>query len=139
MGCEVTAISSSSDKKSQVQAWGADHFIDSSEPRNLRQSDYAFDLALCTASGGVNWESLLMILKKQGRLVLLGFPEVALNPTDLVAHELSVTGSFLGNRSTMREMLRFAQEKSIAPELEIMPMSGTVSYTHLTLPTNREV
>jgi D-arabinose 1-dehydrogenase-like Zn-dependent alcohol dehydrogenase len=78
---------------------------------------------MCAASGGINWEALLMTLKKKGRLVLLGFPDVALNSTDLVAHELSITGSFLGNRATMREMLAFAQDQGIAPEVELMPMS----------------
>jgi uncharacterized zinc-type alcohol dehydrogenase-like protein len=64
-----------------------------------------------------------MTLKKKGKLVLLGFPDVALNSTDLVVHELSITGSFLGNRTTMREMLAFAQEHGIAPEVELMPMT----------------
>lgn len=123
LGYDVTAISSSSDKKDQALAWGADRFIDSSEPKSLRQMDYGFDKVLCTASGGLNWDAILMILKKRGRLVLVGFPEVTLNPTDLVAHELSMTGSFLGNRESMREMLFFAQNSRIAPELELMPMS----------------
>jgi len=124
LGYEVTAISCSSDKKIQAQAWGADDFIDSSQPKSLRQADYAFDMVLCTASGGLNWEAILMTLKKRGKLVLVGFPEVVLNPTDLVAHELTVTGSFLGNRARMREMLTFAHDARVAPLLELMPMSS---------------
>jgi D-arabinose 1-dehydrogenase-like Zn-dependent alcohol dehydrogenase len=64
-----------------------------------------------------------MTLRKRGQLVLLGFPDVVLNSTDLVAHELSITGSFLGNRATMREMLAFADSEGIAPEVELMPMA----------------
>jgi uncharacterized zinc-type alcohol dehydrogenase-like protein len=56
-------------------------------------------------------------------LVLIGFPDVALNSTDLVAHQLSITGSFLGNRATMREMLSFAQAHGIVPKVELMPMT----------------
>ena len=123
LGCEVTAISSSPEKKEQALAFGADRFIDSNDQASLRQVDYGFDLLMCTASGGIDWEALLMTLKKKGRLVLLGFPDVALNSTDLVAHQLSITGSFLGNRATMREMLAFAQDQGIAPEVELMPMS----------------
>ena len=123
LGCEVTAISSSPEKKEQALAFGADRFIDSNDQASLRQVDYGFDLLMCTASGGTKWEALLMTLKKKGRLVLLGFPDVALNSTDLVAHQLSITGSFLGNRATMREMLAFAQDQGIAPEVELMPMS----------------
>lgn len=122
-GFEVTAISSSLKKKEQALAFGADRFIDSNDQASLRQVDFGFDVLMCTASGGINWEALLMTLKKKGRLVLLGFPDVALNSTDLVAHQLSITGSFLGNRATMREMLAFAQDRGIAPEVELMPMS----------------
>jgi uncharacterized zinc-type alcohol dehydrogenase-like protein len=122
-GCEVTAISSSPRKKEEALAFGADRFMDSNDLVGLRQIDYAFDLLLCTASGGVAWEALLMTLKKRGTLVLLGFPDVSLNSTDLVVHELTMTGSFIGNRATMREMLAFAHEHGIAPEIEVMPMA----------------
>jgi uncharacterized zinc-type alcohol dehydrogenase-like protein len=122
-GYEVAAISSSPEKKEQALAFGADRFIDANDEPGLRQVDYGFDVLMCTASGGVRWEALLMTLKKKGVLVLLGFPDVALNSTDLVAHELSITGSFLGNRATMREMLAFAHTHGIAPKIETMPMS----------------
>ena len=123
LGCEVTAISSSPGKKKQALAYGADSFVNANDQTSLRELDFRFDMLMCTASGGVSWEALLMTLKKRGILVLIGFPDVALNSTDLVAHELSITGSFLGNRSTMQEMLRFAENHGIAPEIELMPMS----------------
>ncbi|MCK4234345.1 NAD(P)-dependent alcohol dehydrogenase [candidate division WOR-3 bacterium] len=120
---EVTAISSSPEKKEQALAFGADHFIVSDDQTSLRQVVFGFDLLLCTAHGKINWEALLNTLKKNGRLVLLGFPDVALNSTDLVTHQLSITGSFLGNRATMREMLSFAQAHGIVPKVELMPMT----------------
>lgn len=123
LGCEVTAISSSPEKKKQALAFGADRFIDTNDQASLRQFDYGFDLMICTASGRIDWEALLMTLKKKGKLVLLGFPDVTLNSTDLVTHQLSITGSFLGNRATMSEMLAFAQDHGIAPKVELMPMS----------------
>jgi len=122
-GYEVAAISSSPQKKDEALAFGASRFIDANDEADLGQVDYAFDMLICTASGGVRWEALLMTLKKKGILVLLGFPDVALNSTDLVAHELSITGSFLGNRARMREMLAFAAAHRIAPKVEAMPMS----------------
>ena len=120
---EVTAISSSPEKKEQALAFGADHFIVSDDLTSLQQVVFGFDLLLCTAHGKINWEVLLNTLKKNGRLVLLGFPDVALNSTNLVARQLSITGSFLGNRATMREMLSFAQAHSIVPKVELMPMT----------------
>lgn len=129
-GCEVTAMSSSPEKKEQALGFGANHFINSTRivsstdgNSDMRQFDYCYDLLICTANHGINWSPLLMTLKKRGRLVLLGFPDLELNSTNLVAHELSMTGSLLGNPPIMREMLAFAQEHGIKPMIELMPMS----------------
>ncbi|NHJ15266.1 MAG: NAD(P)-dependent alcohol dehydrogenase, partial [Candidatus Thorarchaeota archaeon] len=105
---EVTAISSSPEKKKEALAFGADHFLVSNDKDALQQAAFSFDLLLCTASDKINWELLLNTLKKTGRFILVGFPDVEFNSTDLVAHQLSLTGSFIGNRATMREMLSFA-------------------------------
>ncbi len=123
LGYEVTAFSSSSDKKEQALGFGAQQFILSTDKSSMRQVDYGFDQLLVTANDGIDWAALLMTLKKRGKLILLGFPDVKFNSTDLVAHELSLTGSFLGNRTMMKEMLSFAQLHSIAPMIELMPMS----------------
>jgi uncharacterized zinc-type alcohol dehydrogenase-like protein len=123
LGCEVTAISSSPGKEEEARAFGAGHFIVAADEAAMRQVEYRFDLLLCTAHGGIDWETLLMALKKNGRLVLVAFPRLALDSIDLVAHQLSITGSFMANRATMREMLAFAHGHSIAPRVELMPMS----------------
>lgn len=120
---EVVAISSSPDKKEKALAFGAKNFIVSTDKSSMRQVNYGFDMLLCTANDGINWEALLRTLKKKGKLVLLGFPDVSFNSTDLVAHEISLIGSFLGNRAMMKEMLSFAQVHTITPMLEMMPMS----------------
>lgn len=123
LGYEVTAISSSPKKKKEALGFGADHFIDSNDLDALRRVEFGFDLLLCTASGGVNWVELQETLKKKGKLILVGFPTLAFKPIDLVSHELSIAGSFLGNRTTMKETLMFAQAHAIKPKIELMPMS----------------
>jgi len=123
LGNEVTVISSSPGKKDEALAWGADRFVLVGDKAAMKQLDYCLDLLLCTAHGDIDWEALFMTVKKRGRIVLIGFPEMDFNPTDLVAHELSITGSFLGNRATMQEMLSFAQEHEIKPQIELMRMS----------------
>ena len=54
---------------------------------------------------------------------MTGFPEMHFRPIDLVAHELTISGSFLGLPSEMREMLRFSQENKIRPMIEMFPMT----------------
>jgi uncharacterized zinc-type alcohol dehydrogenase-like protein len=122
-GCELTAISSSPGKKEQALGFGADRFIDSNDEAGMQQVNYGFDLLVCTANAGINWERLTNALKKRGRLVLLGFPDVAFNSTNLVAHDLSINGSLLGNHATMRAMLSFSQAHHITPVIELMPMA----------------
>jgi uncharacterized zinc-type alcohol dehydrogenase-like protein len=123
LGYEVTVISSSPTKKEEAMAFGAQHFVASDDITSFQKLEFSFDFLLCTAHGNINWEWLLTILKKRGKLIVVGFPDVAFNSTDFVVHELSITGSFLSNRATMREMLFFAQEHSIKPWVELMPMT----------------
>ncbi len=132
LGCEVTALSSSPGKEEEARAFGADHFLLSTDHAAMRRAEFGFDLLLCTAPAGNEWADLVMVLKKNGQLVLVAFsplnlPLVAASGSgpavDFVAHQLSITASFLGSRADMREMLSFAQEHGIAPRVELMPMS----------------
>jgi uncharacterized zinc-type alcohol dehydrogenase-like protein len=123
LGYEVTVLSSSPAKEQEARAFGADHFLVTGDRDRMRKIDYRFGLVLCTAHGDIDWDELFNTLDKRGRLVLAGFPNVSVNPTDLVAHELSISGSFLGNQTTMREMLSFAQAHAISPRIECLPMA----------------
>jgi uncharacterized zinc-type alcohol dehydrogenase-like protein len=125
LGCEVTAISSSPDKKEQALKFGADHFILAEDQASMRQVRFSFDLMLYTSHGKGDWTSLVNSIKTNGRMVMVGFSEnpITFEPLELVVHQISITGSLIGNRSNMREMLSFAQSHGIAPELEMMPMS----------------
>lgn len=123
LGYEVIAISSSPEKKGEAITLGADQFLLADDLDALRRHTYYFDLLLATAQGGADWGNMMDILKKKGKLILVGFPEMTFKSTSLVAHELSIIGSFLGNQNDMREMLSFSQAHSIRPMVELMPMS----------------
>jgi uncharacterized zinc-type alcohol dehydrogenase-like protein len=125
MNYEVTVISTCPDKKAEALAFGADDFI-VNERNSLKKIDYGLDLLLVTSHGAIQTEPLLMTLRKNGIFVLVGFPDLTFNPTDLVAHQLTITGAFIGNQATMREMLAFAELHIIKPCIEVMPMSRVV-------------
>ena len=122
LGYEVTVISTSPDKKNQALEFGADGFCLANDPDMFKKYLFYFDLILCTATGKVPWDVLLNVPKKSARVIVASFPDMAMNPTDLVAHELSITGAFLSNRANMRKMLAFGQAHHITPLVEIMPM-----------------
>ncbi|MEN8113154.1 MAG: zinc-binding dehydrogenase [Actinomycetota bacterium] len=133
LGCEVTALSSSPEKEEEARAFGADHFILSTDPMAMGNAEYYFDMLLCTSPGGNDWPTLLMALKKNGSVVLPAFSPVNLDistdspasgaAVDLVVHQLSITGSFLGNRTDMTDMIEFAYQHGVAPQIELMPMN----------------
>lgn len=125
LGCEVTAISSSPAKKNEALEFGADNFIHAGDPSGLQQARLSFDLLLYTSHGEADWTALLYCLKTKGRLVVVGFSDVPVtfDPLELVVHQMSITGSLIGSRATMREMLSFAQKHAIAPKVQLMPMA----------------
>ena len=123
LGYEVTAISSSPSKEMQALGLGAHRFLFRGDKNAMDEAEYYFDLLLCTAHAGSDWDAMMDTLKKKGKLILAGFPEMDFRPIDLVAHELSITGTFLGTPDEMREMLRFAQAHAIRPMVELMPMA----------------
>jgi uncharacterized zinc-type alcohol dehydrogenase-like protein len=125
LDCEVTAISSSPDKEEQALALGADHFVAVEDKAGLRNMNLSLDTLLYTGHSGIDWTRLLNTLRNNGKFVMIGFSTVpvAFEPLELVVHQLSITGSLLGSRMVMREMLAFAQERGIKPKVELMPMS----------------
>jgi len=132
LGCEVTALSSSPIKEEAARGFGADHFLLTTDRAAMEDHEFGFDLLVCTAPSGNDWADLVMVLNKDGRLVLPAFAPLDIplfgdrgsGPmVDFVVHQLSISGSFLGSRADMREMLAFAQEHGITPQTEPMPMA----------------
>ena len=125
LGCEVTAISSSPGKKEQALKFGADDFVLAGDNDRIKQLYYNFDLVLYTGHAEIDWTRVLWTVNTNGRLVMMGFPpaSVSMDLMELVVHQQSVTGSFLGSRAMMKEVLSFAQAHKIAPMFELMPMA----------------
>jgi uncharacterized zinc-type alcohol dehydrogenase-like protein len=123
LGYEVTAISTSPGKCEEAMGFGAHAFIHSGDQEAMRRAAYSLDLLLITVHGLPDWEPLLDLLKKRGVALLAGFADLGFNPTDLVAHEIALTGSFLASRAGMEEMLAFSAAQGIHPLVEQMPMS----------------
>lgn len=129
---KVTALSSSPGKEEEARTFGADHFLLTTDQGAMEEKEFGFDLLVCTAQSGNDWGNLVMVLTKNGRLVLPAFAPIDLpliggsgsGPiVDFVVHQVSITGSFLGNRADTLEMLAFAEGHSISPRIELMPMA----------------
>jgi uncharacterized zinc-type alcohol dehydrogenase-like protein len=125
MGAEATAFSTSAAKRDEALAMGASEFASSTDPKDLRKHFGRFDLVLSTVHARLDWTSYLQTLKPNGTLCLLGQPPgvIQFPPSLLITGQRSITGSDIGGRAAIREMLRFVARHDIAPVIETMPMA----------------
>lgn len=124
-GCEITAFTSSLDKTEELKAMGADHVVNSRDTVALKAQRGKFDLLLSTVNVTLDWHAYLNSLAPHGTIHILG---LVLEPMQIPAGMLiggakSVTGSPTGSPAALRQLLKFAARKNIAPQIEVFPMS----------------
>jgi len=122
MGAEVTVLSHSPNKESDARKLGADHFIVTSDPAQLKSVKRSFDLILNTVSAEHNINDYLGLLATNGTLVVIGLPGVpfAVNADSLLSGRRSMAGSMIGGVAETQEMLNFCGEKNIVSEIELV-------------------
>jgi len=119
-GCEVTAFTSSEEKKKEALSLGAHHTLNSRDDVELQAAAGRFDLVISTVNVKLDWNLYLGTLKARGRLHMVG---ATLEPMDISAFALimgqrSVSGSPVGSPSTIAQMLEFANLHNIKPVIE---------------------
>jgi uncharacterized zinc-type alcohol dehydrogenase-like protein len=124
-GCEVTAFSSSASKREDALAFGAHDFAVSTDPRAVLAHAGRFDLVLSTVDAKLDWTSYVRALRPNGTLCLLGSPPglLPIPASLLVMGQRAVTGSDIGGRAQIREMLRFAAHHRLQPRVEVRPLA----------------
>ncbi len=125
LGSEATAFSTSPNKRDEAMAMGATDFGASTDPKDIRRHFGRFDLILSTVHAKLDWTTYLQTLRPNGTLCLLGMPPgvIQVPPALLVTGQRSITGSDIGSRRTIREMLRFAARHRITPQIERLPFA----------------
>jgi uncharacterized zinc-type alcohol dehydrogenase-like protein len=125
MGAEVTVLSHSPSKEADARKLGADHFVVTSDPAQLKNVKRSFDLILNTVSAEHNINDYLGLLATNGTLVVIGLPGVpfAVSADSLLSGRRSMAGSMIGGVSETQEMLNFCGEKNIVSEIELIDAS----------------
>jgi uncharacterized zinc-type alcohol dehydrogenase-like protein len=125
LGCHVTAFTTSGDKAAEARAFGAHDVVDTSEPGALATRAGSCDLLLCTVTADLPWNDYVNVLRRNGKLCLLGFPEheVSLAAVPLVFFQRSIVTSGIGSRREIRRMLDFSARHGIRPRVELYPMA----------------
>lgn len=124
-GCEVTAFTSTSNKRDEALEMGAHHTIDSTDSDALKAATNRFDLIISTVNVTLDWNGYLGTLSPKGRLHFVGLVTEPLNigVNALMRKQLSVSSSPIGSPSTIAQMLEFAMLHDIKPVTEIFPFS----------------
>ncbi len=124
LGADVTVLSHSKNKEADAKRLGAQHFLLTSDSKNLDQNAGKFDLLLNTVPVELDWERYVNLLDRDGALVLLGVPNAkpTLHPTALIMRRRSLAGSVIGGIAETQEMLDFCGKHEIASDIELIPI-----------------
>nr|AOS51475.1 cinnamyl alcohol dehydrogenase [Calamus jenkinsianus] len=125
-GLKVTVISTSPSKeKEATERLGADSFIVSQDPEQMKAATGTMDGILDTVSANHSLMALIPLLKTRGKIITLGGMA---KPAEIFLYSLmqrgkTVAGSIVGGVKGTQEMLYFAEEHNITPDVEIVGMN----------------
>ncbi|KAH9612395.1 hypothetical protein KSS87_007033 [Heliosperma pusillum] len=124
-GAKVTVISTSPNKKDEaISRLGADSFLVSREPEQMKAAMGTMDGIIDTVSAQHSILPLLGLLKSQGKLVLVGLPEkpLELPVFPLVGGRKIVAGSCIGGIKETQEMIDFSAKHGVKADVEVIAM-----------------
>jgi D-arabinose 1-dehydrogenase-like Zn-dependent alcohol dehydrogenase len=122
---EVVALSRSPSKEAEARGFGASGFLLTGDTGEMEKAGASFDLILNTVSGHGPLDTYLSLLKPRGLLACVGLPDKGkrsqLYLQSAVPLERSLVGSYLGPFADYDEMLEFAANHEITPQVEVVP------------------
>jgi uncharacterized zinc-type alcohol dehydrogenase-like protein len=124
LGASVTALSSTAAKAEDARRFGAAEFLDTSDAAALQRGRRSLDYILSTVNVDLPWKEYLRLLRPDGKLCFVGAApsNLGLRAGDLISGQKTVTGSNIGGRAMMADMLTFAAEHGVRPTIEGLPM-----------------
>ncbi|KAK9163432.1 hypothetical protein Syun_004334 [Stephania yunnanensis] len=124
-GAKVTVISTTPAKeKEAIEHLGADAFIVSNNPQQMRAAMGTMDGIIDTVSAVHPLLPLIGLLKFQGKLILVGAPDkpLELPVLPLIFGRKIVAASCIGGIKETQEMLDFAAKRNITADIEVVSM-----------------
>lgn len=124
-GCEVTAFSSSESKEDEARELGAKHFIHTREKGWDRPARNSLDFILVAATADLDWNPYIKALRPNGMLCFVTGEATSLNipVSALLGSQRSVSGSIIGGRAMMAEMIEFASRQGVSAKTDILPLN----------------
>jgi len=119
-GCEVTAFTTSEDKRKAALRLGAHHTLNSRDQSEIEAAAGRFDMIISTVNVKLDWNLYLSTLNPRGRLHFVGatLEPLDINVFSLMMGQRSVSGSPVGSPATIARMLEFVRLHDIKPVIE---------------------
>ncbi|MEJ8822606.1 NAD(P)-dependent alcohol dehydrogenase [Variovorax humicola] len=124
LGAEVTVITTSASKAEDARTLGAHHVLLSTDAKAMLAAMNGFDFILDTIPTRHNVNPYLMLLGRQGAMVVVGAIEL-LEPVHgalLMRNNRSLAGSLIGGIADTQELLDFCAEHQVLPRCEMIAM-----------------
>ena len=120
-GCEVTAFTSSEEKKKEAMEFGASDTINSRDPEDIAKAANRFDYIISTVSAKLDWNIYLSTLKAKGRLHFVGATTEPLDVSvmPMIFGQKTISASPVGSPANIEKMLEFAAHHDIKPAIEL--------------------
>ncbi len=115
-GPAVTAFSHSPGKIDQLKKIGASNFVNPLDVKQLKANEKKYDFLLVTTYHSYDWSQFIKLLKPEGVLHFIGLPKENISFSAVLLADYArrkVTGSYIGSRQDMFELLDFAQKNDI--------------------------
>ncbi|MBN6151237.1 NAD(P)-dependent alcohol dehydrogenase [Xanthomonas sp. AmX2] len=123
MGAHVVAFTTSDAKRDAALALGADEVVVSRNAQDMAAHARSFDLIVNTVAAPHDLDALLVLLKRDGAMVLVGAP-AAPHPSpevfNLIMKRRTLAGSMIGGIAQTQEMLDFCAERGIVADIELI-------------------
>ncbi len=127
LGAHVVLFTTSPGKTEDARRLGADEVVISKNPEEMARHAGSFHFILNTVAAPHNLDAFLMLLRRDGAMVLVGAPgEPHPSPTvfNLIMGRRTLAGSLIGGIAETQEMLDFCAEHGIVSDIELIPIQG---------------
>ena len=123
-GAHVVMFTTSAHKTADAMRLGAHEVVLSNDPNELQKHASSFDFILDTVSAQHDLNAYLQLLKRDGTMVMVGAPPMALPVFvfHLIFGRHQLAGSGIGGIRETQEMLDFCAERGITCDIEMIRM-----------------
>ena len=124
LGAEVVLFTTSPGKREDARRLGASDVVVSRNADEMARHANSFDFILDTVSARHDIDALLVLLKRDATLTLVGAPPEppTVTPFNLILRRRRYAGSLIGGIPETQEMLDFCAERRLGADIEVIPI-----------------